>query len=891
MKDPIERNIPPRLALRFLEWFCPSLLFEGIEGDLLEQFKEDVRTKGLRIARRKFGWNVLKFCRPAIILRNRFTTQFILTGMFKSYFKITYRNILKNKGYSFINIFGLSLGIACCLLMFSYVRFEFSYDAFHPDVDRTYRVDQTLSWSYDGRPSGSTAPPLANVMKTNYPEVEDAMRINTPGDYIIRFADGPNHMIAFNENHVFAADSNFFSFFGFKLKEGNPRTALEGFNKVVISEEVARKLFGDGPALGKILQLGDKRTAIEVTGVTEHQPANTHFHFDYLLSMDTNLNVKFRDWSWVWTQVVTYVRLRPGADTKALEDKMAQLAERVIKPAFASRGMDYANVTKKGSWSFHIRPMRDIHLKSGDNRLGPVGDIKYAYTFGVIGIFVLLIAAINFINLSTARGTKRAKEVGVKKTLGALRSSLVSQFQSESIFLTILSTLLALILVEGLRLMITQAVGIEIPFTLWNDKEILWSLPFVPLVIGFLAGLYPSFYLTAFRPVHVLKGKITSGMGNSRLRNGLAVVQFTISIALIAGTILVFQQLKFISSTNLGFDKENVLLIKYAEKLGNHLEAFRNEVESYSGVTDAGIAMEVPGGGVWSDGFTRENSDANVSVALVKIDEHYFKSLDFKLVAGRPFEKERLSDKNAIIPNETTVRLFGWTPEQAIGQFILYPGNNNSRHEIIGVMKDFNYESLHQSITPVFFAKIESDIWGDWRVLTVKFKSTDIAGLIQRIQDNWNNVLDDTPLSYSFLDQDLASQYQAEKELGGLFGIFSGLSILVAVIGLVGLVSYSAEVRKKEIGIRKVFGASTGRIIVMMNSQYIRLIAVALIISIPFSWWASTQWLESFAYKIEISPWIFVLAGLSEAILALLSVGYLSLRAAMLNPSHVLKEE
>ena len=480
--------------------------------------------------------------------------------MLRSYFKITYRNILKSKGYSFINIFGLSLGIACCLLMFNYVRFEFSYDNFHPEVDRTYRVDQVLPWSLEEGVSGSTAPPLANTLKTNYGEVEEVMRINTPGDFIIRFSDAPNHMIAFNESHVYAADSNFFSFFGFRLKEGDSRTALQGVHKVVISEEVAKKLFGDAPALGKILQLGDDRTAIEVTGVTEHQPENTHFHFDYLLSMDTNPSVKKRDWSWVWTQVVTYVRLKPGADPKALEGKMLTLGERVIKPAFESRGMDYENALEgKGTWNFYLRPMRDIHLKSGDNRLGPAGDIKYAYTFAVIGGFVLLIAAINFINLSTARGTKRAKEVGVKKTLGALRSSLISQFQSESIFLTIFSTMLALILVEGLRLMIEDVVGISIPFTLWKDKEMLLMLPFIPLVIGFLAGLYPSFYLTAFRPVHVLKGKIASGLGNSTLRNGLVVIQFSISIALIAGTIIVFQQLRFVSSTNLGFDKENVL--------------------------------------------------------------------------------------------------------------------------------------------------------------------------------------------------------------------------------------------------------------------------------------------------------------------------------------------
>ena len=808
--------------------------------------------------------------------------------MLYSYFKIAYRSILRNREYSFINILGLSLGIACSLLMFNYVRFESSFDDFHPDVDRTYRVDNDLDEGF----SGSTAPPLAYTLKTNYPEVEDVMRINTPGDFIVRFSDEASNTIAFNENHIYAADSNFFSFFGFSLREGDPRTALQGPNKVVISEETAQKLFGGKKALGKILQLGDERTAIEITGVTRSLPENTHFHFDYLLSMGTNPNVKKRDWSWVWTQVVTYVRLRPGADPKALDIKMAQLAEKVIKPAFEGWGMNYGvTLQGKGRWNFFLRPMQDIHLRSGDNRLGAVGDIKYVYTFGVVGIFVLLIAAINFINLSTARGTKRAKEVGVKKTMGALRSSLITQFQIETIFLAILSALLALILLEGLQLMIANVVGVRIPFTLLKINEMWWLLPLIPLVVGFLAGLYPSFYLTAFRPVQVLKGKISSNMGNTGLRNGLVIVQFTISIALIAGTIIVFQQLNFIRSTNLGFDRENILLIKHAEKLGNHLEAFRNQIENYPGVIQAGITMEVPGGGVWSDDFSRENSDASANVAIIKIDEHYFKMLGFNLVTGRAFDESRPSDKNAVIPNETTVHLFGWTPEQAIGQYLIYPGNDNTRHEIIGVMKDFHYQSLHETITPVMFCKVESDIWGDWRVLTVKFTSTNITNVIQQLNNSWNKLLNDTPFVYSFLDRDLAMQYQTEQRLGGLFGIFSGLSILIAIIGLVGLVSYSTEVRRKEIGIRKVFGASSTRILLMMNAQYIRLVLVALVVAVPFSWWAISQWLDSFEYKIEISPLTFAAAGFAELILAVLSVGYLSLRAALTNPSQVLREE
>ncbi len=369
------------------------------------------------------------------------------------------------------------------------------------------------------------------------------------------------------------------------------------------------------------------------------------------------------------------------------------------------------------------------------------------------------------------------------------------------------------------------------------------------------------------------------------------IVQFTISIALIAGTLVVFQQLKFISSTNLGFDRENILIIKQAEKLGSSLETFRNQVETYPGVTQAGITMEVPGGGVWSDEFVRENSNTATSVAIIKTDENYFNTLGFQLVAGRRFEVERPSDRNAVIPNETTVQLFGWTPEQAIGQYLVYPGNDNTRHEIIGVLKDFHYQSLRQTITPLMFCKPESEIWGDWRVMTVKFNPTDLSELISKIESNWKKNLSDTPFEYSFLDQELATQYQTEQRLGGLFGIFSSLSILIAIIGLVGLVSYSAEVRKKEIGIRKVFGASTSGIVLMMNNQYIRLILVAFVIATPFSWWAITQWLSAFEYKIEISPITFLAAGIAEIALAVGSVAWLSFRAAYTNPAKVLREE
>jgi putative ABC transport system permease protein len=562
--------------------------------------------------------------------------------MLRNYFKITLRNIARSKGYSFINIFGLSLGIACCFLTTNYVAFEFSFDNFHPNVDRTYRVDQTMIWEPDGGTWGSSGPALAPLLARDYPEVEEVTRINTPGNFVIRYSDEKGNAVAFNETEIFAADSNFFHFFGFKLKEGDPQTALEGLNKVVIADDIAKKLFGDQPALGKIIELGNDRKPVEISGVAEKQPNNVHFHFNYLLSMETNPNVKKFEWSWIWTQVVIYVRLAPGANVAALEGKLDHLGETTIKPSFQRIGINYDEfMNGKGNWQFHMMPMRDIHLKSSDNRLGTVGDVRYAYAFGAIGLFVLVIAAINFVNLSTARGTKRAREVGVKKALGALRNSLIAQFQSESIFLALFSMILALPLMEGLRLLIVAIMKDDMPFTLWDNTTFIISLPLVAIAIGFLAGLYPSLYLTSFVPVHVLKGKIASGMGNSALRGSLVVVQFTISIAMLIGTVVVVQQMKFVRNANLGFNKENTLVINYAEKLGDHIKGFRDEVANLPGVISSSIAQDVPRGFGYEDLYAAEGSNVKLPASALKIDENYFNALGFTLIAGRTHDPER----------------------------------------------------------------------------------------------------------------------------------------------------------------------------------------------------------------------------------------------------------
>ncbi len=879
------------IALRFLSWFCPPALYEGIEGDLLEQYEEEITYKGPRAAKRSLFWNTLKFFRPAILLRNRFSFQLINTKMLNSYLKITYRNILKQKGYSFINIFGLSLGIAVCLLTFNFIQYELSYDKQHPDVDRTYRINQTNIWDPAGGVFGSVGPAVAFALRADFPEIEDITRINTPGGQLVRYTDPSGNAVAFNEDNVLAADSNFFSFFHFPLKEGSTK-ALYGKNKAVISSEAAKRLFGNEPAVGKIIEVGDDKIAVEVTGVTDVQPENVHFHFDYLLSMYTNPAIKQFEWSWVWTQVVTYVRLRPDADPVALDLKLKSFADRHVPAMFKRIGMDYEEfMIAKGGWFMYIQPVTDIYLHSSSigNRLGPVGDSKYLYILGAVAVFILLIAIVNFINLSTARGATRAKEVGVKKTLGLKRSSLIAQFQVEHISITLLSVVIGLVLMEVFRSSIEPLIGINIPSG-WTSPVFWVTIALFPLVVGFLAGLYPSFYLTAFNPIQVLKGRIANGLKSSGLRNGLVVFQFTISIALMAATLIVFQQLNFFRSQSVGFDKEQLLIIHHADRMGEKLESFRNEISNLPGVQRASVSMDIRSG--YEDIFMREGDDKKVSISQYKIDEHFIATTGLTLAAGRAYDENQPSDRDAVLINETACQLLGWSKEEALGKRIVYVGDEIGPQEVIGVVKDFHFQSLHQNIAPMMFMNVKSTMWGDQRIVTIRYQTDEPYELLARLETKWKELVPETaPFSYSFYNEELKAQYQQEERLGALFGLFTILSILIAVIGLVGLVAYSAEVRKKEIGIRKVFGASTSSLVVMMNRQYMRLIVLSLLIASPIAWWTLQQWLDTFAYKIEISPFVFLLAGMAEVVLAMASVGYLSLRAASNNPSHVLKEE
>lgn len=812
--------------------------------------------------------------------------------MLNNYIKTAVRSILRERQYALIKIIGLALGLGTSMVLLLYITHQLSYDTMYPDVSRMYRVNQTAIWDPNGGIFHSTGPAVAFALGGDFPEIEEVLRINTPGGSIVRYQQPGGDVLAFEENKILAADSNFFSFFNLKLKEGDPNTALFGKNKVVLSDKAALRLFGNEPAVGKIIQLGDNRTAVEVTGVTEEQPANMHFHFDYLLSMYTNPLIKEFEWSWIWTQVVTYVKLKEGADVELMNEKLRTFADRHAPATFQKLQMDYKEfINEKGPWLLNLQRVDKIHLYSDriGNRLGPVGDIKYIYVLSIIATFILLIAVINFINLSTARATNRAKEVGVKKTLGLMRGSLIAQFQVEHILLTSISMLLGLGVMEILRLLIQPFVDIQIPLSVWSAGTFILIVVGLPLVIGFLAGLYPSFYLTSFRPAQVLKGRLATGLRSSGMRNGLVVFQFTISIALMAATLIVFQQLHFFQTQSVGFEKENLLVIKNAEKLGNQLESFRNEISTYNGVVSASLSVDMRGG--FEDIYMREGDMKQLSISGQNVDEYFFETTKIELASGRTFDKNRPSDKNAVIINETTARFFDWTPETALGKRILYLGDDFGAQEVIGVAKDFHFSSLRENIMPYMFFNYYQNTFRKDRIVVLRYNTSDVSSLIRKIENAWNRLVDATPFSVTFYDEQVKMQYQQELRMASLFSVFTTLSITIAVIGLVGLVSYSAEQRKKEIGIRKVFGASLSRIYIMINTQYVRLVCLSFLIATPVAWLLMQQWLNSFAYRVTVNPLIFAISGFAELLLAMICVSYLALRAASLNPATVLKDE
>ncbi len=806
--------------------------------------------------------------------------------MIRNYFKVAFRNLWRHKFYSLINITGLAIGVACCLLITLFVVDELSYDKYHTKGDRMYRVG--FSGSLGGRDFvGATASsPTGPTLVQDYPEVESATRFRDRGSYLVRYEDK-----TFKELGIVFVDGNVFETFDFKLIEGNPASVLTEPNTAVITPGIAEKYFGSEDPIGKTLRL-DNSFDYRVTGVMDDIPRNSHFRFDIFLSMESLS--ESRNGQWMSFNFQTYIVLQPGSDPDALEAKFPNMIETYIGPQVEQ----YLNITldefaEQGNRiGFFLDPMHDIYLKAAvDDELGTPSDIRYVYIFSAIAIFILLIACINFMNLSTARSANRAKEVGVRKVMGSLKRQLVNQFISESVLLSLFAFVLAIGIAYLALPTYNQLAQKQLLIPIANPLFILTIL-MGALVVGFLAGSYPAFYLSAFKPATVLKGNLKSGMKSSWLRNSLVVFQFATSIILIVATLVIYNQLEYVQNKKLGFNKEQVLVVEDAYALGNQLVSIKEELKNEADIDNVTISGFLPD--AKSDrnnnGYFPGHQPTSDNVFVIqtwRVDYDYLATMGIELVDGRNFAPEFPSDSTAIIVNETLVETMGW--DNAMGEIISRfsddPNNPESYH-IIGVVKDFHYNSLHENIGPLILH------FGNSRgLMSMRLNAQDIPRAIRTVEDKWNSVANGQPFAYSFLDDRFNESYQQEQRIGKIAMAFSSLAIFVACLGLFGLAAFTAEQRTKEIGIRKVLGASVAGIIFILSKDFGRLIIVAFVLATPLAWYVMDDWLTSFAYRTNLSPVIFIIAGLTALMVSWLTMSYQSIKAARANPVDSLKDE
>ncbi len=804
--------------------------------------------------------------------------------MIKNYFKTAWRNILKNKVFSIINLLGLSIGISVCFVILLFVQDELSYDRFNVKADRIVRVLFQANMNGGKINEATVMPPTAQALKNDYPEVEEATRLHVGGRPKITYGDKK-----FKDGEFAFVDPNFFKVFTLHFLKGDPATALLQPNTLVITKDFAEKYFGSEDPIGKILDFNNKDALYKVTGVIDKIPANAHFHFDMFGSMEGYSNSKSD--SWMTSDYFTYLVLKEGFDYKKLAAKLPNMVEKYMGPQILkAMGMSLAQFRTKGnSLGFALQPLTDIHLHANSSyEMEPAGDIKYVYIFSAIAIFMLLIACINFINLSTASASKRAKEVGIRKVMGSRKFELVKQFLTESVLLTFIALLLSFGLVQLALPVFNELSGknLHIGFSL----QPLLQLVALGLLVGLLAGIYPAFFLSSFNPIATLKGRLSASTKTLGLRSGLVVFQFFISISLIVGTIVIYQQMKYIQNKKLGYNKEQLLVLPNSWALGKNEKFFKEELLKDTrvvNVTTSGYKPVGPTNNNNSMVYPEGKENQVMNTLRYDIDEQYIPTLGIEMAAGRNFSPTFTTDSSAVIINEAAAKAFVLADNGVGANLIWMQGNDGTKvnYHVIGVVKDFHFRSLHEAITPLLM--VLKPEWG----LIVKTKTADVSGLLSSMKQQWQKLNANEPLEYAFMDELYNKTYITEQKTGRILSIFAVLTILVACLGLFGLATYTAEQRTKEIGIRKVLGATVTQVTNMLSKEFLKLVLIACIIAFPLAWWGMNKWLQSFAYRIAISWWVFVLAAFAAILLTLFTVSFQAIKAALMNPVKSLKSE
>jgi len=806
--------------------------------------------------------------------------------MWINYFKVAFRNIARQKFYAFVNVFGLTIGLASTILISLYITDELSYDRFHKDADRIYQVGvfgRLAGQEFNG---ASSPAPMAATIVDEIPDVEAAIRLNQWSKVICGYGDK-----SFTEERVLLADSNFFSFFTFKLLQGNPEEALKGPKKLVLSESAAKKYFGySGPGdespIGKLMTFGS--WTCEVTGIAADPPSNSHFHYTMILSMDSWDYSKNNQWtsnSWH-----TYFRSIPNATMSGLEEKFDELVDKYVGPEVKQ----FLNITmdefreQGGAYHYVLEPMTDIHLKSTlEDNFEAGGRMDYLYIFGSIALFIILIACINFMNLTTARSSNRAKEVGIRKTIGAVRARLMSQFFSESILFALISIGLAILLIWAILPSFNTLAGKQITLGFLLNPWAIISILTLVLLVGLGAGIYPAFYLTSFRPAEVLKGRVRAGFKSSGIRSVLVVLQFSISIGLIVSTLIVYQQLNHLQTQNLGFEKENVLVIDNTSKLGTNKEVFKNRLAGNDGIKSVSYSNMTPPH-IDNNSVFRplvENGEDNLFFFYF-VDETYDKTLDLKMVQGRFFDKNIASDSNAVILNEAAMKQLGWTDYQDKRLLSFYDSDDGRPIHVIGVVKDFNFETLRRQVRPMLLLYRPQS-----NMISIRLKPGDVRSKLDFIGDQWKELTNGAPFDYVFLDQEFDMLFRAEQRMGSIFLVFTFLAILIACLGLFGLASFTAEQRAKEISIRKVMGATVPQVMVMLSTSFTRLVIIAFLVGTPIAYYGMHRWLEGFAYRIDIGFVSLLAGGIAALLISWFTISFQAFKAARANPVGSLRSE
>jgi putative ABC transport system permease protein len=802
--------------------------------------------------------------------------------MLRNYFKTAIRIMLRQKAYSFINVTGLSVGIAATLLILIYVADEISYDRFHPSPEQVYRVYFSGRLQGNEMNSAASASPVAEAMQKEIPEVQEAVRFGLWRTMPMSY--GEKH---FTEKHFLVADSNFFSFFNFPLVAGDPSTALKGTNKIVITESVARRYFGDENPIGKIMLRGSERAASEVTGIVKDPPTNSHIDFDIILSGESWEYM--RNTQWTSNNLYTYIRLHPGANADKVQQQLSALVEKNMGSELERLlGMTFAQFRQQGNnVGLKLQPLLDIHLKSTlTDDITPGGSIQYLYIFGAIAIFIIIIACINFMNLSTARSANRAKEVGVRKTIGAFRGKLILQFISESMVYSFLSMVLALMIIGVSLDAFNLLSGKELSLSIFANPIIIAAILVFTVIVGLMAGSYPAFYLTAFKPTEVLKGRIRAGFKNSMMRNVLVSLQFVISIALIFGSIVVFYQLKYMQEKNLGFSKENVVSLLHTLSLGQNSQAFKNELSAHPEFKGASFANRLPPNIDWNSAFRKGGSDQDYLLTQYFVDYDHLQTMGYTLVEGRFFSREFKTDTASIILNETAYKQMGFTNMNE-ATVLTYNGPQPTLLKVIGILKDFNFESLKTNIRPMaIMLGPEPNL-----EMAVRLSPGKTQEQIQLLESIWKKYAPEAPFEYSFIDQNFDALFRAEERLGRIILIFTVLAIGIACLGLFGLAAFTAEQRAKEISIRKVMGATLTQVIVLLSKDFTYLIVVSFVVASPIAWFAAEGWLENFANRIDLQLWMPLIAGAVSLAVALIIITAQSIKAARENPVKAMRSE